>query len=78
DEEANVTGYSYDERGNITRVTQPDGSAYTFNYDEEQRLTLVSDPQGASRTNIYHKKGSSKGLLPTITEADGRISIYRY
>ena len=78
DEEANVTGYSYDERGNITRVTQPDGSAYTFNYDEEQRLTLVSDPQGASRTYIYHKKGSCKGLLHTITEADGRIAIYRY
>src|SRR5690606_11071804 len=35
DEEANVTGYMYDERGNRTGIEQPDGSVHTFNYDAE-------------------------------------------
>lgn len=78
DEEANVTGYSYDERGNRIRVEQPDGSAYTFSYDADDRLVLTTDAQGGSRTYIYYKKGKHSGLLHTITEADGRITILRY
>lgn len=78
DEEANVTGFAYDERGNRIRIEQPDGSAFTFNYDAEDRLTLVTDPQGGNRTYIYYKKEKHKGLLHTITEADGHIRIFRY
>jgi RHS repeat-associated protein len=78
DEEANVTGYTYDERGNQTAIIRPDGSAYRFNYDAEDRLTLVAGPQGASRTYIYYKSEKHKGLLHTITEADGSILIFRY
>jgi len=78
DEEANVTGYTYDERGNRTGMIQPDGSTYTFNYDAEDRLVLATDPQGAGRTYIYYKKKEHKGLLHTITEADGAITIFRY
>jgi RHS repeat-associated protein len=78
DEEANVTGYTYDERGNRTAVVQPDGSEYTYSYDAEDRLVLATDPQGASRTYIYYRKEAHKGLLHTITEADGSITIFRY
>jgi len=78
DEEANVTGYTYDERGNRTGMIQPDGSTYTFSYDAEDRLVLAMDPQGAGRTYIYYKKEAHKGLLHTITEADGAITIFRY
>jgi RHS repeat-associated protein len=78
DEEANVTGYSYDERGNRIRIEQPDGSAYTFSYDADDRLVLTTDPQGGSRTYIYYKNDKQKGLLHTITEADGSIQIFRY
>ncbi|GAA0539935.1 DUF6531 domain-containing protein [Chitinophaga japonensis] len=78
DEEANVTGYTYDGRGNRTGIVQPDGSSYTFRYDAEDRLILATDPQGNSRTYIYHKNEKHKGLLHTITEADGGITIFRY
>jgi RHS repeat-associated protein len=78
DEEANVTGYSYDQRGNRTRIEQPDGSAHIFGYDAEDRLILSTDPNGASRTFIYYKTGKHKGLVHTVTEADGSISIFRY
>ncbi|HEY0608391.1 MAG TPA: RHS repeat-associated core domain-containing protein [Chitinophaga sp.] len=78
DEEANVTGYSYDERGNCTRIEQADGSAYTFSYDADGRLLLSNSPQGGSRTYIYYKKEQHKGQLHTVTEADGRITIFRY
>ena len=78
DEEANVTGYTYDERGNRTRIEMPDGSARTFAYDAEDRLVLTTDAQGGSRTYIYYKSKKHKGLLHTITEADGRITIFRY
>lgn len=78
DEAANVNGYTYDERGNCTSLVQPDGSSTSFCYDKEDRITLVTDPQGNSRTYIYYSKEQHKGLLHTITEADGRISIFRY
>ncbi|GAA0530522.1 RHS repeat-associated core domain-containing protein [Chitinophaga japonensis] len=78
DEEANVTGYAYDERGNRTGIVQPDGSTCTFQYDETDRLILATDAQGGSRTYIYNKGEKHKGLLHTLTEADGSISIFRY
>ena len=78
DEEANVTGYAYDERGNRTRIEQPDGSAYTFSYDAEDRLILTTDPSGGSRTYIYYKNGKHGGQVHTVTEANGSISIFRY
>ncbi|KAA2239381.1 hypothetical protein F0L74_24580 [Chitinophaga agrisoli] len=78
DEEGNVTGYAYDERGNRTRVEQPDGSAYTFSFDEEDRVILATDPQGGSRAYIYYRNEKHKGLVHTITEADGSINIFRY
>lgn len=78
DEEANVTGYSYDERGNRIRIEQPGGSAYTFRYDTEDRLILGTDPQGGSRSYVYYEDGKHAGLLHTLTEGDGRMSIFSY
>ncbi|HEY0611959.1 MAG TPA: DUF6531 domain-containing protein, partial [Chitinophaga sp.] len=78
DEEANVTGYTYDERGNRTHMVLPDGSTYNFVYDAADRLVMSSDPQGGSRTYIYYKNEKLKGLLHTVTEADGNITIFRY
>ncbi len=78
DEEANVTGYTYDERGNRIAIIQPDGSAYTMAYDDDNRLRIVTDPAGNSRTYIYYKGAVHTGLLHTVTMADGRMTILRY
>ncbi|WP_298738669.1 RHS repeat-associated core domain-containing protein [uncultured Chitinophaga sp.] len=78
DENANASGYAYDERGNRTRIEQADGSVFTFSYDAEDRLVLTSDAEGGSRTYIYYKKEEHKGLLHTITAANGHVTILRY
>ncbi|WP_343745617.1 RHS repeat-associated core domain-containing protein [Chitinophaga sp.] len=78
DEEAGLTGYTYDDRGNRTGIVHPDGTADTFNYDDEDRLILATEPGGGSRTFIYYSEGPDKGLLHTLTEPDGRITIFRY
>ncbi|PSL44354.1 RHS repeat-associated protein [Chitinophaga niastensis] len=75
DAEGNVTGYTYDELGNRTSVVFPDGSATSATYNREGKLVLSADPEGNSRTYIYYEK---TGLLHTLTEADGRIRIFRY
>ncbi len=38
-----TTSFAYDATGNLTRVTQPDGSFIAYEYDEARRLTAVAD-----------------------------------
>lgn len=40
------TNYEYDDAGNLTRSTSPDGSAITYGYDDAHRLTQISDNAG--------------------------------
>ncbi len=41
-----VTGYRYDNVGNLTRITPPDGAYLNFTYDDAQRLTDITDALG--------------------------------
>ena len=41
-----LTGYKYDDVGQLTRVTQPDASTLTFTYDDAHRLTDLTDNLG--------------------------------
>jgi RHS repeat-associated protein len=41
-----ITRIAYDAAGNVTRVTQPDGSFTEYVYDQAQRLTEVRDALG--------------------------------
>jgi len=41
-----VTGYAYDNAGQVTRATQPDGSYTAFTYDAAHRLTDIADNLG--------------------------------
>ncbi len=43
---AQTTSYVYDGIGQLTQVTQPDGSTATYKYDDARRLTVASDTQG--------------------------------
>ncbi|WP_220454534.1 DUF6531 domain-containing protein [Ralstonia solanacearum] len=43
-----TTSYSYDAAGQLTKVTQPNGSAISFSHDSAHRLTGISDNRGNS------------------------------
>lgn len=43
-----VTAYTYDDAGNLTKVTRPDASYISYAYDAAHRLTGVSDTLGNS------------------------------
>ena len=55
DGEGRMTGYCYDERGNLTGVIHPDGTEETRAYDEEDRLITETDALGNRRVLVYHK-----------------------
>ncbi len=41
-----VTGYTYDFAGNLTKITFPDSSYYSFIYDNAHRLNKITDALG--------------------------------
>jgi YD repeat-containing protein len=41
-----VTSYDYDNAGQLTKVTLPDGSFLSYSYDDAHRLTGIADNQG--------------------------------
>jgi len=63
DEEGNMTGYTYDDRGNRTSVVLPDGAQYMYFYDDQDRLILANDPEGNSTQWTYDKQGDLLILL---------------
>lgn len=73
DEEGNITGYSYDDRGNLKNLVQPDGSAYSFMYDEEERLILTISPEGATNSKVFVEDK----LFATV-DANGNTSSFAY
>ena len=43
-----TTSYTYDDAGNLTKVTQPDNSYLSYAYDAAHRLTKITDALGNS------------------------------
>lgn len=94
DEEGNMTGYSYDERGNLSGLHQPDGSVITLIYDEDDRLILTKNPEGDSYTRVYEDdklyatidsggavtsfKYNEKGLIKSVTNDLGNKTVLDY
>ncbi|WP_299315738.1 RHS repeat-associated core domain-containing protein [uncultured Aquimarina sp.] len=73
DEEGNITGYSYDERGNLTGLHQPDGSVIGFVYDEKDRLVLSKDPSGGSVVKTF-----DNDRLHAVIGLDGGVTSFEY
>lgn len=73
DEEGNTTGYTYDDRGNLTGLHQADGTVTTFMYDEEDRLILTKTPAGKSSIRTY-----KDGKLHATSNADGSVTKFDY
>ncbi|MHA6863788.1 discoidin domain-containing protein, partial [Ralstonia pseudosolanacearum] len=66
---AQTTSYSYDGIGQLTQVTQHDGSATTFKYDDARRMTAAFDSQGNSIQYMLDQRNNR--LLDQIQDAAG-------
>ncbi len=70
------------ERGRLTSITLPDGSAATYAYDEFDNLIGVVRPDGTSRQYLYAESGlapvGGRNLLTGIVEGTERYATFSY
>ena len=50
-----VEKFEYDKRGNMTKMTAPDGSMKSFSYDDNRNIVSVTHPTGLSESYKYDK-----------------------
>jgi RHS repeat-associated protein len=74
DEEGNITGFTYDVRGNVKNIVLADGAVTTYVHDDRNRLLLAVHPQGNTRINNY---GDNDLLLSIISE-DEQVTSFDY
>jgi YD repeat-containing protein len=58
---ARTTNYSYDNAGQLTGATLPDGTTLGYSYDAAHRLTSVTDAKGNSVTYTLDNAGNKTG-----------------
>ncbi|MFP3765049.1 GH-E family nuclease [Prevotella intermedia] len=84
DGEDRMTGYCYDERGNLTGIVHPDGTEETRAYDDEDRLITETDALGNHRVLVYHEPSddgtpiNGEGQLSAVIEEDNRATFFEY
>ncbi len=67
-----VTDFDYDENGNLTQVTLPNGVTVQYTYDNAQRLTGIEDALGNTVTYTLNDAGNVtkteyKNATPSLT-----------
>ncbi|MEU3567369.1 RHS repeat-associated core domain-containing protein [Kitasatospora sp. NPDC036755] len=69
-----TTSYGYDPAGNLTRLTDPSGTAWTWLYDQLGRQTKAVDPDSGTTVKTY----GSRGELTSTTDGRGKTiaSVY--
>jgi YD repeat-containing protein len=55
-----TTSYSYDDVGQLKKVTMPDATSITYTYDDARRLTGIADNDGKSITYTLDLVGNRK------------------
>ena len=70
-----VTGYQYDSKGNMTRVTYADSSYETWSYDSTLNKPLTHTDQRGKTTSFSY---DSHGNLLTITDALSNVTTLAY
>jgi RHS repeat-associated protein len=71
-----VTATSYDDVGNRTSLTDPNGNTTTWGYDDVNRVTSESIDTGTSGTRSYEYNDADN--IVTKTDRDSRVTTYQY
>jgi YD repeat-containing protein len=58
---ARTTTYTYDSVGQLTQVSQPDGTSLSYSYDAAHRLTGVTDARGNAVSYTLDNAGNRIG-----------------
>ncbi|OYD06916.1 DNRLRE domain-containing protein [Paludifilum halophilum] len=61
--------YEYDDNGNLTRVTQPEGETSTSEYDENNNKTEETDPEGHTTTHEYDQENNPTSSTDAATKS---------
>jgi RHS repeat-associated protein len=69
-----VTRYTYDVRGNLISVTDPNGNVTAYVYDDFGRLQRQTSPVSGATTYTY----DSAGNVLTTTDANGAVTTRTY
>ena len=69
---AETTGYQYDNAGNLTQVTRPDGSTVAYGYDPAHRLTSITLGDGSRMAYTLDNAGDI--TQTQILDASGNVN----
>jgi RHS repeat-associated protein len=69
-----TTRYRYDPRGDMTAMTNPAGSTWTWAFDVQGRQTTATDPDTATTTTTYYPDNDPR----TTTDATGHTLTHTY
>jgi YD repeat-containing protein len=67
-----LTTYSYDPAGLMTRVTQANGATLAYRYDNAHRLIEIKDPLGNTRTYTLDTMGNR--IKEDLTDPNGQLA----
>ncbi|MDX1253449.1 MAG: type IV secretion protein Rhs [Gammaproteobacteria bacterium] len=70
----NVTAWAHDNRGNITRITNPDNYSVAMIYDEADRVLLAYDQTGRAVSTTRDPDGKPR----TVTDPNGNTVTYTW
>lgn len=74
DQEGNITGYVYDNRGNIISKHYADNAAEMFLYNEDDQVKLKSFPEGQTTVYTYNENK----LLRSISATGTGVTVFEY
>lgn len=69
----NATVYTYNDKNQLTAITDASGRKLTFTYDENGHVTSITGPKNKKVTYSYESD-----LLKKVTDTDGTVTSFDY
>lgn len=71
---SDVTTWEYNERNQVTKMTNALGEATAYEYDPQGNLIKATEPNNAVTTSVFN----SQGQMISMTDAEGRVTFFEY